>query len=176
MAAANQNACLAFLFPEEGGFSDDPLDPGGATNLGITLDELSAWRHAAVTVQDVKNLTRDEATAIYRANYWNVVLADQLPSGIELVVFDAGVNAGTPRAARFLQRIAGATADGHIGPQTLAATAALDAGTVIDRYTAARIGFYQSLPTFNHFGAGWLARTQRARTLAYQLAGLPPPG
>ena len=172
MTAANQDPCLGFVFPEEGGFTDDPLDPGGATNLGITLNELSAWRHTAVTVQDVRDLTRDEAAAIYRANYWNVLLADQLPPGIDLVAFDAGVNTGTPRAARFLQQIVGTTVDGHIGPQTLAATAAADAGDVIDRYTEARAAFYASLPTFNHFGAGWLARTQRARTLARQLAGL----
>jgi lysozyme family protein len=173
MSVANIEACLAFVFREEGGFTDDPLDPGGATNLGITLNELSAWRHAAVTVQQVKDLTKDEATAIYRANYWNVVQGDALPAGIELMVVDAGVNIGTPRAARFLQQIVGADVDGHIGPLTIAATVAAEARTVIDRYAAMRTSFYESLPTFNHFGAGWLGRTNRAKALAYQLAGLP---
>lgn len=175
MAAANFDSCLAFVLREEGGFVDDPLDPGGATNLGITLNELSTWRHTAVTKQDVQTLTQDEAAAIYRANYWNVIQGDALPSGIELMGFDAGVNLGTPRSARFLQQIVGASVDGHIGPVTIAATAAANAGNVIDQLAAARTTFYHSLPTFNHFGAGWLGRTQRARVLAYQLAGLPVP-
>src|SRR5690348_18419167 len=105
MAASNWDQCLDFIFDKEGGYSDDPLDPGGATNLGITLNELSQWRHDAVTKQDVKALTRQEAAAIYRANYWNVVRGDELPAGIDLMVFDAGVNIGTPRSARFLQQI-----------------------------------------------------------------------
>jgi lysozyme family protein len=175
MAAANFDACLAFVLREEGGYSDDPLDPGGATNFGITLNELSAWRHTAVLKQDVQNMTQDEAKAIYRANYWNVIQGDTLPAGVELTVFDAGVNIGTPRAARFLQQIVNVTVDGHIGPQTVAATAAMPADHVIDQFTATRTTFYQSLSTFSHFGAGWLARTNRARVLAYQLAGLPAP-
>ena len=65
MADQNLDVCLAFVFAEEGGYTDDPMDPGGATNLGITLDELSRWRHTAVTKDDVRNLQKPEATAIY---------------------------------------------------------------------------------------------------------------
>lgn len=172
MAANSWDSCLAFVLREEGGFVDDPLDPGGATNLGITLTALSEWRHVAVTKQDVENLTQSEAAAIYRANYWNVIQGDDLPAGVDLMVFDAGVNIGTPRAARFLQQIVGVTVDGHIGPQTIAAAVAARAATVIDQFATVRADFYRSLPTFNHFGAGWLARTNRAQALAHQLAGV----
>lgn len=177
MAVSNWQTSLTFVFREEGGFVDDPLDPGGATNLGITLNELIKWRHGAVTQDEIRNLAEAEAGAIYRANYWNVISGNDLPHGIDLLVFDAGVNIGTPRAARFLQQIVGATTDGHIGPLTVAAAAASKAADVIAQFSDRRADFYRSIPTFNHFGAGWLGRTDRARALALHLAnaGAPVP-
>ena len=81
MADTDWDASLAFVFSVEGGYTDDPMDPGGATNLGITLDELSVWRHTAVTKADVQNLQRDEAGAIYRTNYWNASRCVDLAPG-----------------------------------------------------------------------------------------------
>ena len=173
MADQNLDSCLAFVFAEEGGYTDDPLDPGGATNLGITLDELSRWRHTSVTTDDVRNLARPEATSIYGANYWNVIRGSMLPSGIDLIMFDAAVNTGNARAARMLQTIVGTNVDGSIGPETLAATASKAAADVINAFADARVAFYQSLPTFNHFGHRWLARTERAKAQALQLAAAP---
>jgi lysozyme family protein len=173
MADQNFDACLAFVFAEEGGYTDDPLDPGGATNLGITLGELSRWRHSAASKDDVKNLQKPEAAAIYRSNYWNVIRGSELPSGVDLMVFDAAVNVGSGRAAKMLQGIVSADVDGSIGPNTLSATSAKAAVDVINQFAEARVQFYQSLPTFNHFGHGWLARTARAKVQALHLAGLP---
>jgi lysozyme family protein len=172
MTAANFNACLAFVLSAEGGYVDDPLDPGGATNLGITLRVLSEWRHTAVTKEEVRNLTREEAGAIYRARYWNVVRGDDLPAGVDLLAFDAGVNLGTGRSARMLQAAVGVAQDGAIGPATLDAVGRQqDTADLISKLAAAREAYYRSLPTFPHFGTGWTARVNRVKQLALQMAG-----
>ena len=174
MTAANFNSCLAFVLSAEGGYVDDPLDPGGATNLGITLRVLSEWRHTAVTKVDVQNLTRDEAGAIYRARYWTVVHGDDLPAGVDLMVFDAGVNLGPGRSARMLQAAVGAAEDGAIGPETLRAVEGHhDPSDLISKLANAREAYYQSLPTFSHFGAGWTARVNRVKQLALRMTGAP---
>ncbi|MBV9248730.1 MAG: glycoside hydrolase family 108 protein [Acetobacteraceae bacterium] len=170
MAAANFDVCLEFVFKEEGGYVDDPLDPGGATNLGITLNVLSEWRHTAVTKADVQNLGKDEAGAIYRAKYWNVVRGDDLPAGVDLMVFDAAVNLGAGRSARILQIAVGANPDGAIGPATLESTQGNDSTVLISKLTDARVAWYQSLSTFSRFGKGWTARVNRAKQLALQMA------
>jgi lysozyme family protein len=152
---------------------DNPLDPGGATNMGITMSTLTAWRHSAVSKADVQALTKDEATAIYHANYWNVLRCPSLPNGIDLMAFDAGVNMGNSRSAMFLQQVVGSPADGAIGPNTLNAVAAYvganGAPATIAAMAAARSAFYHSLSTFATFGAGWLARLAKAQALALQL-------
>jgi lysozyme family protein len=170
MAEANWNTCLAFVFAAEGGYTDDPQDPGGATNLGITLDELAIWRHTAVTKDDVKNLGRAEASAIYRTNYWNASRCNELPSGVDLMVMDASVNTGNGRSAKILQAAVGVAVDGSIGPLTLAAVAGRPAADLINELAARRQAFYESLNTFNHFGAGWTKRVQQVQALALQLA------
>ena len=141
MAEADWNSCMAFVFSAEGGYVDDPLDPGGATNLGITLAELSHWRHTAVTKDDVKSLSKTEAANIYRTNYWNATRCSDLPAGVDLMVFDAAVNMGNGRSARFLQQAVGADQDGSIGPNTLAAVAAIDAETLITHLGERAHGF-----------------------------------
>ena len=103
MSDASWNAALAFVFSVEGGFTDDPVDPGGATNLGITHDELAKWRGRAVTIDDMRDLGKDEAAAIYRANYWTISRCADLAPGVDLIVFDAAVNTGNGRSARLLQ-------------------------------------------------------------------------
>jgi len=174
MTAANFDRCLAFVLSAEGGYVDDPLDPGGATNLGITLRVLSEWRHTAVTKSDVQNLTRDEAGAIYRARYWNTVHGDNLPAGVDLMVFDAGVNLGPGRSARMLQAAVGAAEDGAIGPETLRAVGGHhNDPDLISKLADRREAYYHSLPTFSHFGTGWTARVNRVKQLALQMAGAP---
>src|SRR6516165_6284529 len=91
----NFDTCLAFTLKEEGGYSDNPADPGGATNMGITLATYRQWSDnpnlGPVQVQD---MTERTARAIYRSLYWNPLRADALPVGVDLSVFDMGVNAG----------------------------------------------------------------------------------
>jgi len=171
MADADWNACLAFVLAAEGGYVDDPMDPGGATNLGITLDVLRQWRRGAVTKDDVRTLGRDEAAAIYRTSYWNASRCADLPTGVDLMVFDASVNTGNGRSARFLQTALCVAADGSIGPLTLAAASGRPAAELINDLAQRRLAFYQSLPTYDRFGAGWRTRVTAAQGHALRMAG-----
>lgn len=166
MSFRNFEASLVKVLRHEGGFFDHPKDPGGATNMGITHRVLSAWRRKPVTKQDVKNLTKEEATKIYRSQYWMPIRGDELPDGVDYVVFDYAVNAGVAQAAKTLQRIVGVKADGVIGAITLAAVERYNPSELIRAFSAKRIGFYQSLVTFKWFGRGWTRRVREAEQAA----------
>lgn len=168
MAAANFAACLGAVLRWEGGWSDHPRDPGGATNMGITLATLRDWRHAPVTKADVKALTRDEAGKIYAARYWRPLAGDELPEGADLATFDYGVNSGIGRAAQDAQRVAGAEVDGKIGPKTLAAIRGMGPRAYVKALCARRMGFLRSLAIWSTFGKGWTNRVAdiEARALA----------
>lgn len=174
MSAASFDAALAFVLAHEGGFSDDPADPGGATNLGVTLATLQGWMgtHEVATVADVRGLTVAAVTPIYRARYWRAVSGDDLPAGVDLAVFDPAVNMGVGRAARFLQAVVWAERDGDIGPRTLAAVRSQPAADVINSLCDRRLTFYRGLPTFETFGRGWTTRVADCRAAA--LAMLAP--
>jgi lysozyme family protein len=158
MAAGNFDRCVTVVLKEEGGFVDNPRDPGGATNMGITLHTLQEARGQPVTVEDLQNLSVAEAESIYRRFYWNAVAGDQLPAGVDMTVFDFAVNGGPGEAVRLLQQCVGCAVDGVMGPATLAAVQAADAKALIEKYSAARDSYYETLPTFSTFGRGWEAR------------------
>lgn len=162
--------CLAFTLRAEGGYVDDPADPGGATNMGITLATLCEWSDDPnVGVAQVQHMTLRTARPIYRALYWNPLRADALPVGVDLSVFDFGVNAGIWRSARLLQRALGFTGeelDGCVGPETLAAAAKIDARLLVDHLTNRQVTYYRGLPDFPTFGRGWLARTEARQSAA----------
>jgi hypothetical protein len=162
-------ACVALVLKNEGGFVDDPEDPGGATNMGITIGTLRAWRGQPVTVEDVRNLSQQEARAIYRANYWNPLRCDDLPLGVDMVVFDFGVNAGIRRSAMTLQQVVGVAQDGIVGPETLAAVARFAPAQVVDRFGAARLAFYRDLKDWPEFGKGWTDREAESQSEARAL-------
>ncbi|MBR0681934.1 glycoside hydrolase family 108 protein [Roseomonas eburnea] len=165
-------ACVAEVLTHEGGYVDHPRDPGGCTNFGITRATLQAWRRARVTCADVRAMDVAEARAIYRTHYWNAIRADDLPAGIDLVLFDAAVNSGRRRAAEWLQAAVGVEEDGAIGPVTLRATwATNDRGSLIERICAARMVFLRELPTWSTFGRGWTSRVDRVCAVAMRLAG-----
>ena len=116
----NFQACLAFTLQQEGGFVDDPYDPGGATNMGITLATYREWFPQA-TVADLRVIDSATVSEIYENDYWFASDADQFASGVDLMMFDMAVNAGPARAAKLLQQCLGVAQDGRIGPITLAA-------------------------------------------------------
>ncbi len=166
---------LAHVLEMEGGYTDDPHDPGGPTNLGITLAVFAAWRRTTVTaasrarlVRALKAIDRETVTAIYRARYWDEARCADLPEPLAFMHFDAAVNHGVGTAIRSLQEAVGAGVDGEIGPETRAAVARTPLTVALDAYAAIRERRYRALPHFWRFGRGWLRRvtTTRARAIA----------
>ena len=163
---------LAFTLAAEGGFVDDPLDPGGATKFGITLQGLSDWRGHPCTPGDVRAMHVTEANAIYETNYWDVVAGAKLPPGLDLLVFDFGVNAGPQRSIFLLQGLVGTKSDGIIGPRTIACCNG-DAAIIRTRLTVlANIHerYYHALPAYAHDGHGWTSRVNASLATALALA------
>jgi lysozyme family protein len=105
----------------EGGYVNHPKDPGGPTNLGITQSTLSSYLGRRASVQEVRALTKAAVKPIYKKRFWDVLRCDDLPGGVDLAVYDFGVNSGTSRAARYLQSVVGVSQDGKIGPATISA-------------------------------------------------------
>ena len=159
---------------EEGGWSDR----ANPTMRGITLSTFRSWcwrlglpEPDRLALRDIDDVT---VVAIYRERYWDMVDGDGLPLGVDLSVFDAGVNTGTETAAMQLQRILRVTADGDIGPITCAAAAVVAPLVLISDLADAQAAYYRSLPEFPESGAGWLARAERRRQAA--VAMLAPVG
>jgi lysozyme family protein len=164
---------LACVLRHEGGWSDHVLDPGGATNRGITRATLERVRGRPVSKAELMALSPAETATIYRRLYWNAVAGDALPAGVDLAVFDCAVNSGPRRAALLLQQALGVTADGIVGPRTLAAAGAADARSLIRQLQASRLAFLRRLPTFAVFGRGWSRRVAEVERAALTLAGTP---
>lgn len=154
----------------EGGYVNDPHDPGGCTNMGITIGTYRRHLNPDGTCQNVRDLSWAEAEAIYRAAYWDLVRGDDLPPGLDLLVFDHGVNAGVETAVKMLQRLVGAIADGQVGAVTLARVDREQTADLIRRYTTARISYYRSLKTWRRYGKGWTRRARAAELRALALA------
>ncbi len=166
MTAANWPHCLQIILGFEGGFVNNPRDPGGATNKGVTQATLSNYLHRQATEDDVRNISDATVEAIYRDEYWDRVQGDALPDGVDLIVFDEAVNQGPGTASKTLQRAVGATADGIIGPATLAAVAAFPAPTLVADISDARERAYRQDAGFDEFGDGWISRLDHCTQLA----------
>jgi lysozyme family protein len=166
---------LAIVLREEGGWADDPQDPGGMTNLGVTARTWQQWTGKAPTEATMRALTPAQVGPLYRAWYWDKVTGDQLPVGLALGLLDFAVNAGPPRAVKLLQGVCGASVDGGIGPGTQRALQAYITGIglakLIVRFCDARREYYRARPTFDHFGKGWLARVDRVEKEALSWVG-----
>ena len=161
--------CLAFVLKAEGGFVDNPNDPGGATNKGVTQRVYDAYRaNLCEDPRGVLLIADDEVSDIYQSEYWTPTSCDQLPAGVDLCVFDFAVNAGDQRSEKVLQQALGVTVDGQIGPQTIAAAQAADPRALASRMLDLRAAFYQQLaidkPSEAEFLDGWLNRVAALRT------------
>jgi lysozyme family protein len=171
----NYAACLAFVLdPNQDGQPAHltPGDRGGWTALGVTHITLSAWLGRMATIEDLKALTKDEAGAIYEANYWHPINGDHLPPGVDLMAFDLGVTSGPHNAVTQLQQVLGFTGvdvDGVTGPRTLTAARGEDLHSLVGRIANRQELFYRSLADFSRFGRGWLARLNRRTTAALNL-------
>src|SRR5574343_945709 len=113
--------CLRVTLAYEGGWADHPRDPGGATMRGITIARYRAYKGRTVTKDELRNISMVEVEDIYRTGYWRPVWGDKLPKGLDLVLFDYGVNSGPSRAVKEIQRIVGVQPDGVMGAFTLEA-------------------------------------------------------
>lgn len=156
----------------EGGFVNDPSDSGGATNLGITIAVLSAWRETACSVEDVRTLTKEEAADIYRTEYFLAPSIDTLPAGLQLHVMDCGVNCGPRTGIKMLQRAliklgAVLREDGVVGPATRHACQQYPEADIHNALVDVRVRFYERLaadrPKDQKFLAGWKKRANSFR-------------
>ena len=162
MSASNYRRCLSLVLAHEGGYVNHPRDPGGATNRGVTQRVYDGWRQmSGAPKRGVQHITDDEVADIYKRQYWRLVRGDDLPAGIDYMVFDFGVNSGVSRAVRYLQRQVGLEDDGVIGVVTLTAVyeaAKKDEEKFIAEYCANRMAFLRSLDIWPTFGKGWTRR------------------
>lgn len=150
----------------EGGYSNHPSDPGGPTNHGITQATLSTVLRRPATIADVKRLTLASANVIYEKLYAAPLQFDKLPSGLDYAMFDYGINSGTSRAVKEIQKIVGTGVDGVMGPKTLAAITARDPADLVRKLCDARLKFMKGLKTWPKFGRGW----------QYRVIGIDPKG
>ena len=172
----NFAACLRETLAHEGGWADHPRDPGGATMKGITIGTYRDWKGRPVTKAELRAITDAEVAAIYRRWYWEPVRGDDLPAGLDLVAFDGAVNSGPSRGAKWLQSALRVTADGKIGPATIAAARAADPAAAVNRACDARMAFLRGLSTWGTFGKGWTRRVDSVRATALRMAsGAAPP-
>lgn len=170
MADTRFDICLSEVLRHEGGYVDHPVDPGGATNMGITRKTLARWRNVSpwwdLPKSEVQKLSRTEAGRIYKAGYWNRCRADDMPAGIDLAPFDYAVNSGPDRAIRALQAVLGVVVDGLVGPLTIGAAARDNGSRVVNALCDRRLGFLKGLSTFSTFGRGWTSRVASIRAAA----------
>ena len=170
------DGALAHVLEMEGRFTDDPHDPGGPTNFGITLGVFATWRKEKLTatnrdalVRDLKAISSVTVSEIYRRRYWDTAGCADLPAPLAFMHFDAAVNHGVGAATRCLQEAVGTDVDGEIGPETRAAVAAASIIKTLETYAVIRRRRYRALPHFWRFGRGWLRRVDATLAGARQL-------
>jgi len=154
---------LPLILKYEGGYVNDPNDPGGETNKGITKEVYDTYRNnKKLKIRSVKEITDEEVKDIYYNYYWLKGSCDKLSNNLAIIHFDTCVNAGITQAARFLQRCCGVKDDGIIGPMTLKSIEARDENNIVDKYISLRTDFYKNIaitkPYLSKFLKGWLKR------------------
>jgi len=165
MTATNYPRSLTEVLRHEGGYSNHLADPGGATMKGVTQRVYDAERkRKGQSPRSVRYITDDELQSIYRQQYWDKIKGDDLPPGVDYVVFDGAVNSGVAQSAKWLQRAVGVRVDGIIGNATLAAVWAVqDHDRLIASICDQRMSFLKALKTWGTFGNGWTTRVNGVR-------------
>lgn len=148
---------VAFVLSQEGEYSNDPQDAGGATKWGIS--------HRSYPELDIANLTREQAIDIYKKDFWDRCQCSQLPDGLDFLVFDAAVNQGPVAAIRMLQNGLKVTSDGVMGAITI--RAANTTPNICTEYIARRLYQYALIPQVLRFGLGWFRRVAQAAQVAF---------
>lgn len=157
----NFEAALTKTLKYEGGFVNHPDDPGGMTYKGITAKtyaEFTGRRLSTITEKEMRSISDELLQQIYKRKYWDAVKGDQLPDGLDALVFDFAVNSGPARAIKELQQCLNVPVDGILGPVTLKHISTFPLEQIIKEYIQARLDFVKQIKTFNTFGKGWIAR------------------
>jgi lysozyme family protein len=170
---SNFDRSLSAVLKHEGGWANHPKDPGGPTNLGITLANYRRYVKPDGTAADLKKLTKEQAAVVYRRQYWDAVRGTELPGGVDYAVFDFAVNSGPRRAIQFLQRVVGTAQDGVLGPKTMKAVQSVDPAKIVEALCSARLKWLQTLKTWPTFGRGWAARVKDVFKVATEMARAP---
>jgi lysozyme family protein len=160
---SNFNRSLLLLLKHEGGYVNHPSDPGGMTNLGVTAKVWESWVGHPVDEKQMRALTPDDVAPLYKRKYWDACRADELVSGLDYAVFDCAVNSGVGRSVKLLQGCVGVTADGGIGPTTMAAVKQVATTGLIEDFCDARLNFLRTLSTWPTFGKGWERRVNEVK-------------
>lgn len=165
---------LKYVLKHEGGYVNDPHDPGGATNRGITIHTLKRWRKRAVTPSDVKSLTLRETARIYEAYYWDTLRLDDVPKGVDYPMFSCGVLAGVGTSAKIMQRIVGAEDDGRVGKNTMTALNTYlekeGRAAFIKQFCADWLAYLKGRKGWPRYGRGWGRRVREVREVALVMA------
>jgi len=157
----NITQILKWTGVSEGGYVNDPVDPGGATNRGVTWRTYDAWRVGkGLPKQDVRKITDREVVQIFTAQYFDLVKGGELPDGLDYSATDFAIHSGPSRASKELQTVLGVSADGVIGAQTLAALEGRDIEQVILAYGERRMAFMKRLKVWWKYKNGWTARVE----------------
>lgn len=151
-----------FVLTQEGGLVDNPSDPGGLSNMGISLRE-----HPGLNANQIRALTQQDAIDLYRSGYWFPTHADEMPDPVGFVLFDSAINEGCDAAVTLLQLALGITADGVPGPQTIAAANRATVKWTVARFTMQRVKKYQRTANYLIFGDAWLTRAVSAAIEAF---------
>ncbi len=156
---------LEVVLQNEGGFTDNPADPGnwtgGTFNVGLCRGTKWGISAAAYPTLDIRNLTENDARTIYFQRYWCPMSADRLPPCLALLVFDAAVNLGVSRSIKLLQAAVGTAQDGLLGPITLGAALKVNPVTAGIEFQSGRLLFMAGLPGWKTFGGGWARRLMK---------------
>jgi len=160
--------CLDLVLKSEGGWVNNPNDPGGETNLGVTK---RVWEeYVGHPVESLKKLTKEDVAPLYELKYWRPCYGEVLPRGLDFVIFSMAVNAGPGRAIKLFQSVIGCVPDGVIGPRTRGLISDSNSATLISKFSEARREYYRTLKTFPIFGKGWLSRVDNEEKEALNMA------
>jgi lysozyme family protein len=155
MTASNREASISKTLTYEGGYTNDPRDPGGATNWGITIFDARLYWKPDASPADVKAMPKAVAIDIYRQKYWAKLGCDARPAGVDFVEFDFGVNSGVKRALSY---------------RTALDAQKLSPVAYVKAFCAKRSSFLHSLRTFSCFGKGWSRRVADVEATGVRMA------
>ena len=167
--------CLPLLLAHEGGYTNHPSDPGGPTNFGITIYDYRKYVKPNATAADVRAMKLEDAKGIYKQKYWDAQRCDELPAGVDYVMFDYGVNSGVGRSGKVLRRALKLPDNSSsVTDAVIAAACAANARALVATICDERLRFLQSLKTWPVFGAGWGRRVAEVKSAALAMAAKVP--